>query len=77
MPTNIKQRLKRIERLLPKPVAAECASPVPEIARWLAERGFVAGPQECLADVWGAGDGDELPRASGAVAVAGGTSLAN
>jgi hypothetical protein len=49
-------------------------------SRRLAERGFVAGPQECLADVWGAGDGDELPRASGAVAVAGvrgRTSLAN
>jgi hypothetical protein len=50
----LSRRLQRLERTLawkqPRP---PCPSPAPEIARWLASKGFVPEGNESLAEVMG------------------------
>jgi hypothetical protein len=46
----LKRRLDRIEKAMPKPVTSSCPSVVPQIERWLANKGVVRKDEESLAE---------------------------
>jgi hypothetical protein len=50
----LRRRLQRLEQISArKQASAPCPSPAPEIARWLASKGFVRESNESLADTMG------------------------
>jgi hypothetical protein len=59
---RLNRRLQRLEQVSArKQPTPPCPSPAPEIASWLASKGFVREPNESLADTMGRALGLSMP----------------